>query len=314
MTSRRSFLGTVAGGLAAGSALRANAFAADPTKKPPLGFQLWSVREQLQKDVPGTLKQIKAWGIDEVETAGFAGLTAEKFATELKNAGLRCHAMHIGYDLLQKSLPAVAQGRGHSGRDHHRQPLPAAQGSALRHARRDPGGGEGVRGLRSSCKAAGKRFAYHTHGQEFDKAPEGTLFDVLAKESGPDVGFEFDVFWIVWGGADPVALMNKYAGRVWYTHLKDMAKGVTPGNPAQRNADANAVLGTGQIDVKGIVAAGTEGRRRDPLPRGREQGPDRGHPPERRLLPVAVAGAREATARAGKPGRGWTAARLSYVR
>ena len=256
MTSRRSFLGTVAGGLAAGSALRGVAFAADSTKKPPLGLQLWSVRDQLQKDVPGTLKQIKAWGIDEVETAGFAGLTAEKFATELKNAGLRCHAMHVGYDLLQKSLPAVLKDADTLGATTIVNPYLPHKGQPYATREEMLAAAKEFASFAKQLKAGGKRFAYHTHGQEFDKAPEGTLFDVLAKESGPDVGFEFDVFWIVWGGADPVALMKKYAGRVWYTHLKDMAKGVTPGNPAQRNADANAVLGTGQIDVKGIFAAG----------------------------------------------------------
>lgn len=254
MSSRRSFLGAMAGGLAAGSALRGLAFAG--TAKPPLGLQLWSVREQLQKDVPGTLKQIKAWGIDEVESAGFAGLSATAFAAELKNAGLRCHAMHVGYDQLRSSLPAVLKDADTLGATTLVNPYlphkayPFASREEILTAAAD------FAGFARQCQAAGKRFAYHLHGQEFAKTPEGTLFDVLAKEAGPDVGFEVDVFWVVWGGVDPVALMQKYAGRVWYTHLKDMAKGVTPGNPAQRNAEANAVLGTGQIDIKGVFAAG----------------------------------------------------------
>ena len=67
MTSRRTFLGSMAGGLAASAALGRVAHGA---AKAPLGLQLWSVRRQLEKDVPGTLKQIKAWGFDEVETFG----------------------------------------------------------------------------------------------------------------------------------------------------------------------------------------------------------------------------------------------------
>ena len=60
MTTRRSFLGTVAGGAAAAAlAGRAQARAAG---KPPLGLQLYSLRNQLKTDVPGTLKQVKAWG------------------------------------------------------------------------------------------------------------------------------------------------------------------------------------------------------------------------------------------------------------
>jgi sugar phosphate isomerase/epimerase len=101
------------------------------------------------------------------------------------------------------------------------------------------------------CRAAGKRFGYHIHGQEFGNTGEGTLFDLLAKESGPDVGFEADVFWIAAGGADPVKLMGQDPGRFWFTHLKDMAKGSQ--SAAER---ANVVIGTGVIDIKGIVAAG----------------------------------------------------------
>ena len=81
---------------------------------------------------------------------------------------------------------------------------------------------------------------------------------MLAKESGPDVGFEADVYWVAFGGADPVALMKKYAGRIWFTHLKDMAKGIAPTSEAARREESKVVLGTGQMDVKGILAAGAK--------------------------------------------------------
>ena len=107
MTSRRSFLGRVAGGLAAGSALRGIVEAATPGK-PPLGLQLWSVRKEAEKDLPATLKQVRSWGFEEVEaTDDFHGRTAEAFAAELKSAGLRSRAMHVGWELLQKQMPTV---------------------------------------------------------------------------------------------------------------------------------------------------------------------------------------------------------------
>src|SRR5512134_1098714 len=98
MTSRRSFLGTLTAGVAAASAGPRAAFAAG---KAPLGLQLWSVRNQLQKDVPGTLKQIKAWGFDEVETFGPYGA---EIVTQLKDAGLKVRAMHVGYDKLKSNM------------------------------------------------------------------------------------------------------------------------------------------------------------------------------------------------------------------
>jgi sugar phosphate isomerase/epimerase len=52
--------------------------------------------------------------------------------------------------------------------------------------------------------------------------------------------------------------MKKHPGRVWYTHLKDMAKGIVPTSEQAHSPAANVPMGTGQIDVKGIVATGAE--------------------------------------------------------
>jgi sugar phosphate isomerase/epimerase len=250
MTTRRSFLGAVAGGTAA-TAFHSRARAAGDAK-PPLGLQLYSLRGMLAKDVPGTLKQVKAWGFDEVETFEPFGAA---IAPQLKEAGLKARAMHIGFDRFEKDMAGVLRDADAVGATTVLNPslphkaFPATREEVLRAA-------SSFREWSKACRVAGKRFGYHLHGHEFGPAPEGTLFDVLAQESGPDVGFEFDVYWIAYGGGDPVALMKKHAGRVWFTHLKDMPKGLPPGVPAALRAESKVVLGTGGLDIKGIVAAG----------------------------------------------------------
>jgi sugar phosphate isomerase/epimerase len=251
MTTRRSFLGAVAGSAAAATALRELAEAAG-NAKPPLGLQLWSVRKMLEKDVAGTLKQVRDWGFEEVETFGTFGA---EIAPQLKAAGLKVRAMHIGYDRLSGDMAGVLRDADAVGAETVINPYlphdakPYASREEIRKAAGD------FAKWSKECRAAGKRFGYHIHGQEFGPAPEGTLFDVLAKESGPDVGFEADVYWVAFGGADPVALMKKHPGRIWFTHLKDMAKGVAPGSEAGHREESNVVLGTGQIDIQGILAA-----------------------------------------------------------
>jgi sugar phosphate isomerase/epimerase len=251
MTTRRSFLGAVAGGAAAATGLRGVAHAAGGAK-PPLGLQLYSLRALLARDVPGTLRQVRDWGFEEVETFGPFGA---EIASPLKAAGLKVRAMHIGYDRLEKDLAGVLRDADAVGATTIVNPsLPvrarprASREEILKAA-------ESFAQWSKACRTAGKRFGYHIHGQEFGPAPEGTLFDVLAKESGPDVGFEADVYWVAFGGGDPVDLMNKYSGRIWFTHLKDMAKGIAPTSEAALREESKVVLGTGQIDVKGIVAA-----------------------------------------------------------
>jgi sugar phosphate isomerase/epimerase len=248
MTTRRSFLST----LAAGTAVAAAARRAHASSKPPLGIQLYSLREQLKKDVPGTLKQVKAWGIDEVESFGpFGG----SYAGAFKDAGLHCGAIHVGHDKLGSDLAGVLKDADALGVKTIIDPFLPFDMKARKQANREEilkAAGNFAKWSKE-IRAAGKRFGYHIHGQEF--APNeggGTLFDLLAKESGPDVGFEADVYWVAAGGADPVKLMGQYPGRFWFTHLKDMAK--KPDVDAKDRG--NVVLGTGMIDIKGIVAAG----------------------------------------------------------
>lgn len=252
MTTRRAFLGAVAGGVTAATAFSDLAGAAG-SSRPPLGLQLWSIRNLLAKDVAGTLGQVKAWGFDEVETFGKFGA---EIAPQLKAAGLKVTAMHVAYDRLATDMAGALRDADAVGATTLLNPYLPHQ--AKPHATREEilkAAGNFAKWSKE-CRAAGKRFGYHIHGQEFGPAPEGTLFDVLAKESGPDVGFEADIYWVAFGGGDPVALMKKYPGRIWFTHLKDMAKGTAPGSEAGRREESNVVLGTGQIDIKGVVAAG----------------------------------------------------------
>ena len=87
-TSRRTFLKS---GLALAAALPgARAFGHEPEPVAggvPVGLQLYSVRQHMPKDVPGTLARIRAMGFREVEGGGDYGLGIEGFLAELKKAG-----------------------------------------------------------------------------------------------------------------------------------------------------------------------------------------------------------------------------------
>src|SRR5262249_50518946 len=198
MTTRRAFVEPLAAGAATAAFVR-RAHAAGG--KPPLGLQLYSLRSQLKKDVPGTLKQVKEWGFEEGEAyTDFAA----NIAGPLKDAGLHASSMHVAHDRLAKDMSGAPKDTGTLGgrtsanpsRPHKAKPY-ASREEILTAA-------SDFASFGAQCRAAGKRFGYHIHGQEFGPAPEGTLFDLLVKETGPEVGFEADVFWVTVGGADPV--------------------------------------------------------------------------------------------------------------
>ena len=89
MINRRDFIRSTAVGAATivgGSGLRRNLFA-NPYGK-PIGLQLYTLRDELEKDVPGTIKKVAAIGYKEVETYALYGMPASQFAKLLKDNGL----------------------------------------------------------------------------------------------------------------------------------------------------------------------------------------------------------------------------------
>ena len=228
--------------------------------KGPLGVQLYSVRNPIAKDVPGTLARVRALGFREVELAGTYGLSAPQFRAELDRAGLRATSMHVGYERWRDSLSAVldeartlgVQYVGTAWIPHSGGPLTEA--GAQRAAADFTAWGR-------AAQERGLQFFYHVHGYEFEPGASGALpMDILMRETPDAVKFEMDVFWISRPGADPVAWLRKYPTRWRLLHLKDMKKGTpTNVNTGSANPDETEVpLGTGQIDYRGVLRTARE--------------------------------------------------------
>jgi sugar phosphate isomerase/epimerase len=229
--------------------------------KGPLGVQLYSVRNEISKDVPGTLARVRALGFREVELAGTYGLTASQFKAALDRAGLRATSMHVGYERFRDSLPAVLdEARTLGVRYLGTAWIPHNDGPLTEEAAHRAAADFNAWGR--SAQERGFQFFYHVHGYEFQPGASGTLpMDVLMRETSPDaVKFEMDVFWISRPGADPVAWLRKYPTRWRLLHLKDMKKGTaTNVNTGSANADETEVpVGTGQIDYRGVLRTARE--------------------------------------------------------
>jgi sugar phosphate isomerase/epimerase len=257
MSSRREFLATL--GAAAGAAIVAPAVlrAADPTSVlgAPVGLQLWSLREYLPKDLAGTLTRVRAFGFTDVEGAGLWHHTVAEMRAALDAAGLRCQSAHMDYDRLRtKRDEAFAEAHA-LGATWVVCPWISHDGPFTRETTLQAAGAFNAIG--AAAKGAGLRFAYHCHGYEFVPSSEGTLFDTLAAETDEaTVLFQVDVFHAFFGGADPAALIARYAPRVKSLHLKDLKKGVTvtAGTPIAP-AEDDVPVGSGQIDMPAVLRA-----------------------------------------------------------
>ncbi len=225
-----------------------------PSFKGPIGLQLYSLRADFAKDVPGTLTRVQGYGIKNVELAGTYNLPPEKFNEMLAVHGLKAISGHFPYERFRDDAEGVA-------RDAKALGLRYAGCAWITH--KDDFDEQECREAAAVFNRAGEvlathgiRFFYHTHGYEFQPHAQGTLFDLLMSETKPDlVHYEMDVFWIVHPGQDPAKLLEKYGKRFELMHVKDMKKGVKGDLTGKSDVTNDVALGTGQMNWSSILAA-----------------------------------------------------------
>ena len=228
---------------------KAGSFKADP------GLQLYSLRDDFKKDVPGTLKKVQGFGIRLVELAGTYELPPAKFKELLTAHGLQPVSAHFSYERFRDDPEGVAREAKTLG-------VQYAGCAWITHT--DTFDEKECRDAIEVFNRAGAvlakhglKFFYHTHGYEFQPHGQGTLFDLLMAETKPEhVSYEMDVFWVVHPGQDPVKLLGKYGKRFELMHVKDMKKGVKIGDLSGKSDVSNDVtLGTGQMNWPAILQA-----------------------------------------------------------
>jgi sugar phosphate isomerase/epimerase len=223
----------------------------------PLGLQLVSLHEALNKDVSGGLDLVKSYGITLVETAGTCGLTPQQFREQIDAHGLKVFSSHFQYGALEADLPKVIAEAKVLGSGNIVVPWIPHKGVFTVEMARKAAADFNRWG--KTIQEAGLRLGYHPHGGEFEDLPGGgTGFDVLMNETDPDlVFFEMDIFWVAHSGKDPVTLLKRYPDRWKMFHLKDMRNGATTGIfTGQAPVTDFVPLGTGQLDIPAILAEG----------------------------------------------------------
>lgn len=222
----------------------------------PIGLQLYSVGNDLRKDVPGTLRQVRAIGYQRVETAGFGGLTAKAFRVQLDQAQLVCPSTHLQ---MQSGDLASLFDDAHTVGAHY----VVSSGSFASKSQGQTLDGylamaEHLNDMGRKAKAAGLQYAYHNHNFEFRKLDGDKIgYDVLLKQTDPKlVDFELDCGWMVAAGYNPVEYFRNYPGRYRMLHIKDFVATSTPSTSLARDERPQGTeLGRGHIDYKPILLA-----------------------------------------------------------
>jgi sugar phosphate isomerase/epimerase len=229
-----------------------------PSFKGPVGLQLYSLREQFKKDMPGTLDEVKSFGIKYAELAGTYDLPPDQFKAQLAARALEPIAAHFAYERYRDDAEGVAREAKALGLKYAGCAWIPHNGDFDEKTCR-----EAIAVFNKAGEAMAKhglKFFYHVHGFEFQPYGQGTLLDLLFTETNPKfVNYEMDIFWIVFPGQDPVKLFEKYPHRWVLAHLKDMKKGTPTGALTGHTEVTNdAALGAGQMDLPAILRAAKE--------------------------------------------------------
>jgi sugar phosphate isomerase/epimerase len=256
--SRRHLLGAAAAGAAAigtSAVLASPAEAAKGGRRPSrvprdkISVQLYTLRDQLNLDLDGTLAKLAEIGYQRVEHAGFVGRTAAQFRAALDRAGLRATSGHVGipqpFDAA--TWQAALEAAQIVGNRYIVHPYfgGAADGGPIRDGSVYRAFAKDLNKAGALARRAGLDFGYHNHHNEFARQDGGkrTGYDILTAETDPDlVHLEVDLFWAFRGAHDPVDLIHEHRGRIRQVHVKDLATSGSFADPGQGLIDFGRIF------------------------------------------------------------------------
>ena len=251
MISRRQFLNRTAITVAA-ARLHANPLGL------PIGCQTYPVRENLGKDFPGTLKQLKAIGYQTIEMcsppgyqkSGYGALVNMK-ASEMRgiihDAGLGCESCHYQFRELKESLDdriAFAEELG------LKQMVLSTFALKPEATLSDwTGAAEELNRIGEHVQKGGMQLGFHNHQFEFKEIDGVLVYDKLMSVFDPKlVKMQFQVS-VISLGYEAATYMTKYPGRFVSMHLQDWS-------PTEKKQVA---VGQGVVDWKKTFAAAKTG-------------------------------------------------------
>lgn len=223
-----------------------------PLYTAPLGVQAYTFRKSFPIDVAKTLDTIKMMGFTVMEGGG-GRMPPEEFRKLCDERGISIPSTGVGYEQLVKSPDSVIYRAKIYGSKYVMCAwIPHDNGVlTIENAKKAV---EDFNRAGKLLKEQGLTLCYHAHGYEFQPYEKGTLLDYIFKNTNPEwVSFEMDVFWMQFGGGDPVALMKQYGNRWKLVHLKDMRKGTVKNLTGLTSPENDVPLGTGEIDIPGIL-------------------------------------------------------------
>jgi len=240
--SRRSFLAL--------SAMLPWAFRAQALSSIPVGLELYSVRDALQKDPQGTVRAVAAMGYQAVEFYApyfdWTEAQTKEMRKLLDELGMRCYSTHNDQDYLSaKNIEKTRDKNLILGCKYvvlaYSEPKTKNGADGWKHL------AEELNTAGEQLEPAGLRVGYHNHQAEFTASGGQRPMEILAKNTKSSVMLQLDVGTCLEARADPVAWIRANPGRIRSIHCKEWSPAPEKGY--------KVLLGEGVADWKGIFEA-----------------------------------------------------------
>jgi sugar phosphate isomerase/epimerase len=227
-----------------------------------IGLQLYTIRDAMAADVPGSLKKVSDIGYKYLELAGYAdgkfyGYEPADFRKLVNDLGMEVLSSHTqveGAGVTLDNARKMAEDHSKLGVKYCLQPWIVEEMRTTIASYQKMAANWNQIGL--VMKEFGIKFGYHNHNFEFATV-EGKIpyFDVMLAELDKNlVTMELDLFWTTKAGQNPVEIIKKYPGRFQLFHMKDMFTKEAPFFTTVGVKDF-APVGAGVIDFKAILDA-----------------------------------------------------------
>lgn len=188
----------------------------------PVALQLYSVRDDMEKDFEGTLKKVSELGYAGVEFAGLFGKTAAEVKALCEKYSLTPISAHVPLDGILADTDGLLAIYKEIGVKYIAVPYVTEE--------RRPGAEkfdetiEDIKKIGAACEKLGITLVYHNHDFEFVDLNGEIGLDVLYNRVPANwLATEIDTCWANVGGVDPAKYVLKYTGRAPIVHLKDFA-------------------------------------------------------------------------------------------
>jgi sugar phosphate isomerase/epimerase len=215
-----------------------------------LSVQLYTLRELLAEDLPGTLDRLAGLGLAHVEPFRLTDYAAQ-LGPALAASGLTAPTAHqhvVGTgteDEIFATAAALGVGTVFDPRIDRQRFESADEVAAV---------AADLNAAAAVAEKHGVRVGYHNHAQELEIVHDGaTALDLLAAHLDDAVVLEVDTYWAAVGGQDPVALLKRLGDRVTAVHVKD--------GPATPDPIDQVPVGQGGLPVREILAAAPQALR-----------------------------------------------------